>query len=196
MPDLILASTSPWRRQMLHAAGLPARGEAPGVDEDPRGETDPVRLAVGLAGRKARAVAARWPEAWVLGADQVVCDAVARDQIWGKPRDPADHLARLRSMRGRSHVLITGWALVGPGLARDGWCETALHVRADLTDDELAAYVACGEGSGCAGGYMAEGRGAFLFDRIDGDWFNVLGLPLLDVFGALRELGWRFGEAR
>lgn len=192
MPELILASTSSWRRQMLADAGVFARGVASGVDEDHRGVTDPVVLSTMLAERKAAAVADRFPDAWVLGADQVVCDGRDRTRIWGKPKDPRDHLESLRSMRGRSHFLVTGWVLLGPGLRRVGHCETELYVRADLTDAELEAYVATGEGSGCAGGYTAEGKGAFLFERIDGDWFNVLGLPLLDVMGALRELGWRF----
>lgn len=195
MPELILASTSEWRRKMLADVGLVARGVASGVDEGHEGITDPPVLARFLARKKAAAVALRHPQAWVLGADQVVCDAVRRDRIWGKPEDPADHLERLRAMRGRAHDLVTGWCLLGPGVDREGHCETRLHVRADLGDAELAAYVATGEGSGCAGGYMAEGRGAFLFERIDGDWFNVLGLPILDVFGALRDLGWRFGES-
>ena len=179
---------------MLADVGVRARTEASGVDEDYEPGPDPTEIATMLAERKAASVAGRHPSAWVLGADQVVCDSVDRTQIWGKPTDPADHLARLAGMRGRSHVLVTGWVLIGPGVRRTGHCETVLHVRADLTDAELEAYVATGEGSGCAGGYMAEGRGAFLFERIDGDWFNVLGLPILQVFGALRELGWRFEE--
>lgn len=194
MPELILASTSEWRRAMLADVGLSARGVAPEVEESLDGANDPVSVATGLARQKAEAVSARYPEAWVLGADQVVCDAVRRTEIWGKPVDAEDHLRRLKGMRGRSHVLVTGWALLGPGVQRVGHCETVLRVRADLSDAELAAYVASGEGSGCAGGYMAEARGAFLFEQIDGDWFNVLGLPILDVFGALRDLGWRFGE--
>lgn len=189
MTDLVLASTSPWRLKMLVDAGLLVRGVAPGVDER-SDEPDPVRRAEALALRKARAVAAREPGAWVIGADQVVFDGV---EIFGKPADDADHLARLRGMRGRAHALITGVALLTPGGERLLHERTAMHVRADLTEDELRAYVACGEGSGCAGGYAAEARGAFLFERVEGDFFNVIGLPLLRVFGALRELGWRFG---
>jgi septum formation protein len=98
----------------------------------------------------------------------------------------------LRSMVGRRHALVTAVALVGPGFADTVTEETVLSVRADLDDAELEAYVATGEGSGCAGGYAAEGRGAFLFERIEGDFFNVLGLPLLRVIGLLRARGWRF----
>jgi septum formation protein len=194
VPDLILASGSTWRQQMLAGVGIRASCVPSGVDEDPGGITDPVELARTLAARKAQSVLDRHPQAWVLGADQVACDAVEREQIWGKPLDPADHLARLTQMRGRTHLLITGWVLMGRGVDHVAHCTTAMRVRADLTDKELADYVATGEGGGCAAGYMAEGRGAFLFEEINGDWYNVLGLPLFDVIGVLRGLGWRFEE--
>ena len=190
MPDLWLASTSPYRRRVLQAAGIPARAESPGVGEE-SDETDPVRLAGELAVRKAVAVSARNPSGWVIGADQVAYDLVDRVPF-GKPRDPEDHLRMLRGMVGRSHALVTGVALVGPGFVDTLHDETVMRVRADLEDDELRAYVATGEGSGCAGGYAAEGRGAFLFERIDGDFFNVVGLPVLRVIGLMRARGWRF----
>ncbi len=192
MQELILASTSPYRLRMLRDAGLVVRAEAPGVDEEPRGVTDPVALARALAVRKARAVAARSPDAWVLGADQVGYDPAAGREPIGKPVDAEDHLARLVSMRGRSHVLVTGFAVLGPGVEHVDHVETVMHVRPDLEDAELAAYAATGEGSGCACGYAAEGRGAFLFSKIEGDFFNVLGLPLLTVLDVLRSHGWRF----
>ena len=189
MSELILASTSPWRRQMLESAGLSVRAISPGVDERAIVDDDPGSLARRLAHMKAVAVARQFPAAVVLGADQVVSDG---REIWGKPLDATDHLARLRSMRGEVHDLITGFALLGPGVEVVGTETTRLWVRPDLTEQELEAYVQTGEGSGCAGGYAAEGRGAFLFSRIEGDWFNVLGLPLFRVLDALRAHGWRF----
>jgi septum formation protein len=188
MRELILASTSPWRRRMLESAGLRVRCESPGVDERAVTEPDPARLAELLARAKARAVAQRFPEAWVIGADQVVTDGVS---VWGKPADPADHRRQLRSMRGRSHDLVTGFCVIGPGLFETGVERTRMFVRGDLQDAELDAYVASGEGSGCAGGYAVEGAGVFLFERIEGDWFNVIGLPLLRVLTVLRAHGWR-----
>jgi septum formation protein len=191
VPLIVLASTSPWRKAMLEAAGFRVECEPPGVDERAVSEPDPRRLAAVLAEAKARAVARRRPDAWVLGADQVVTDGA---EVWGKPLDPADHLARLQAMRGRSHDLVTGFCLLGPdGVEEIGLETTRLWVRDDLTDDELRAYVATGEGSGCAGGYAAEGQGAWLFSRIEGDWFNVMGLPLLRVIDALRRHRWRYG---
>lgn len=200
---LVLASTSPWRRRMLEEAGLRIRAEASGVDEraleasliaEVPAPERAARLAAGLAAAKADAVAARLPEAVVLAADQVGHDPADPDRPFGKPSDPADHLDRLLRMVGRPHELVTGWCLVGPGGRRvEGRTTTTLHVRADLDREELAAYVATGEGSACAGGYAIEGRGSFLFERVDGDWNNVIGLPLFDVVGALRAtFGWRF----
>lgn len=189
MRELLLASTSPWRRQMLDDVGIAVRGVSPGVDED-CALSDPVERATALALRKAHAVLSRHPNALVLGADQVVTDG---REIWGKPRDQRDHVARLRGMRGGTHQLVTGFAVVREGMERVGHRITVMSVRADVTNDEIADYVASGEGSGCAGGYAAEARGAFLFDRVDGDWHNVIGLPIFDVIGVLRELGWRYG---
>lgn len=197
MHELILASTSPYRRRMLKDAGLLVRGEAPGVDEDaPEGMTDVVSLVEHLALRKARAVSERFPGAWVIGADQLAYDRQRPGEPIGKPPSPQVHLQRLLQMRGRAHVLATGFAVITPDQVHVSHEQTVMHVRADLTEAELAAYVATGEGSGCAAGYAAEGRGAFLFERIEGDFFNVLGLPLLAVMSVLRQLGWRFTDGQ
>ncbi|MEZ4240208.1 MAG: Maf family protein [Myxococcota bacterium] len=200
MQELILASTSPYRRRMLQDAGLAVRCEAPEVDERSFGhdapdspfETAPERLATALARAKAQAVAARFPERWVLGADQVAYDPEEPGAPFGKPEGPDDHLRRLRQLAGREHRLVTGFALLGGPREHVEAVTTRLTFRSDLTDDELRAYVATGEGAGCAGGYAVEGRGAFLIERIDGDLFNVIGLPLLQVITALRGAGWRF----
>jgi septum formation protein len=178
---------------MLESAGLAVTCVDPGVDEDALVEVDPVRRASRLAAAKAEAVAVGREHQWVIGADQVVH---LHGEVFGKPRDPADHLARLRSMRGRHHELVTGWALRGPGAPGDGVVVTTMRVRADLTDQELSDYVATGEGAGCAGGYMAEAQGAFLFEAVDGDWFNIVGLPLFELMTALRARGWRCGGWR
>jgi septum formation protein len=191
MTELVLASTSPWRRKMLEDAGVRVTGIAPGVEERLDQDVEPARLASRLAASKADAVAARCPGRWVLGADQVVHDGM---EIFGKPKNEEDHRARLLAMRGRSHALVTGWALRGPGDPADGLAVTWMHVRSTLSEEEIARYVATGEGTHCAGGYAAERLGAFLFERVEGDWFNVIGLPLFDVLSALRARGWRFGE--
>jgi septum formation protein len=178
---------------MLEDAGLDVIAVASGVDERLIHDPDPSSLALLLARAKAQAVALRFPDAVVLGADQVLFDG---ESIYGKPPDPVEHAKRLLAMRGRSHDLVTAFCICAPnGVERQGIERTRMHVRADLTDAEVYAYVATGEGAQCAGGYAIEGHGAWLFEAIDGDWFNVVGLPLLAVMDALRGLGWRYGEA-
>jgi septum formation protein len=196
MPDLILASTSWYRQQLLRDAGIPFRAVSSGVDERAVTIARPDALARELARQKALAVARREPEAWVLGADQVAFhlddDGRPASGPFGKPADPEDHLRTLRAMVGRRHALLTAFTIVGPGIDVQGDETTVMWVRSDLEEDELRAYVATGEGSDCAGGYAAESRGVFLFERIEGDWSNVVGLPVLRVLGALRAAGWRF----
>ena len=186
--DLVLASTSPWRRALLEDAGFRVEGVAPGVDERACTLTAPVELARELARRKAAAVATQRPQAFVVGADQV---AHLDGEAFGKPEDPADHLRRLTSLRGRTHDLVTGVALVGGGVERVFHETTRIRFRSDLTDAELQAYVASGEGAGCAGGYEAEHRGAWLIESVEGSWSNVLGLPVMRLISELRGLGWR-----
>lgn len=183
---LILASESPWRRELLERAGVPCEGRAHTVDEYALVEADPVVRARELALAKARSLADA-TDSWVLGADQV-CHLDGH--IFHKPVDADDHLDQLRALRGRTHELVTGVALVGPGVEEVFDERTRITLR-ELGDDELRAYLATGEGGGCAGGYQVEGQGAQLIERVDGDWFNVVGLPVLRVVSVLRSHGWR-----
>ncbi|MEQ1503746.1 MAG: Maf family protein, partial [Myxococcota bacterium] len=153
MRELILASTSPYRRRMLIDAGIAVRTESPGVDERAVEAPDSVSLARELARRKARAVAARHPDDWVIGADQVAYDPEQPDAPFGKPVDPEDHFRRLRALVGRPHVLVTGFAVIGPHHEVVEHDVTTLVFRSDIDDAELRAYVATGEGAGCCGGY-------------------------------------------
>ena len=186
--ELVLASTSPWRRALLAQAGVPCRGVAHEVDERAVRISDPTELARELALRKARSVASRLPEAIVLGADQVVH---LGERVFHKPEGPAEHLQMLRALRGQRHRLVTGVALLARGTRVLFHEETFLRFRSDLADAELEAIVASGEGAGCAGGYEIERRGAQLVEQVEGDWFNVVGLPVLRVITELRRLGWR-----
>ena len=188
MPDLVLASGSQWRAQVLKDAGIPCRVRVSGVDEEAIRDPDPVVLATRRAKAKMTAVALLEPDSLVLGVDQV---AHLDGEIFGKPEDEEDHFQRLVSLRGRRHELVTGVAIGSGDELRVFHEITQIVFRSDLEDEEIRAYVATGEGRGCAGGYQVEQCGAWLIDRIEGDWFNVVGLPLLRVIGVLRELGWR-----
>jgi len=196
--NLILASGSAWRLELLRAAGIACEAVLPTVREHEISALDPVDLACARALAKARDVARRRPAGdWAIGADQVV---FLGGEVLGKPADAALHLAMLRRLRGRTHQLATGVALVPAGetgAAERCFCElTRLTMRPDLSDDELSDYVRCGEARACGGGYMIERRGIQLFEQIDGDWTNVVGLPIVRLVGELRALGWRprFGD--
>lgn len=183
---IVLASTSPARLSLLRAAGIACTGIAPGVDESLIHGPTPAALAAARA--EAKASACRVAGAIVIGADQV---AHLDGQAFGKPDHPEDHRARLRQLRGRTHTLSTAVCIRLDSRVQHLLSHAHLSFRADLTDAELDAYVSTGEGSQCAGGYAVEGLGANLIAAINGDYFSVLGLPLLDVIGTLRELGWR-----
>jgi len=190
----ILASTSPARAAMLNAAGIPFETQPPGVDEDEvkaalraEGVDAPARIADALAEHKALRISRRFPDALVLGADQVL--SLPDGTMFDKPADLGDAASQLRALRGREHLLISAAVLAERGVVvwrtRD---EARLIVR-DFTDAFLERYLAVGgaELLSSVGGYLVEGLGAQLFTRIDGDHFTVRGLPLLPVLEQLRE---------
>ena len=187
MKPLVLASTSPWRLALLRDVGLTCEALSSDVDENTIVAPDPVAQALCRARAKALAVARRRPDALVVGADQV---AHIDGEAFGKPLDAKDHLERLRALRGRTHTLSTGVALAEGDTLEEFSVDTALRFRADVSDEELMAYVRRGEGSGCAGGYQAERLGAWLIEAVDGDWWNVIGLPIFPLLTRLRARGW------
>ena len=191
MKPVVLASTSQWRRQILADAGVDAAAVDPGVDESLLVGNGPVETAQIRAAAKARAGANLRPDALVIGADQVVH---LDGEAIGKPVDEADWYARLASMRGRSHQLTTAVALVDGADEEAFHVTTAVRLRADVSDEEIRQYIHHGEARGCAGGYMVERRGAWLVESVDGDWLNVVGLPVLAVVGRLRARGWRMPQ--
>jgi septum formation protein len=191
-PDLILASQSPWRIKMLADAGIFARGIPAPIDEYQIQSPDPLQLAQSRAMAKARSVQELFPDSWVIGADQVAWLEIAGQiTILEKPVSPKDHLAQLQLLRGRRHCLSTALVLAMPHQTQQTLEHSRIQLYAELSDPELEQYVASGEGSGCCGGYQAEARGALLIERIEGDWFNVLGLPLYTLIRLLRQEGWK-----
>lgn len=194
-PPLILASTSAVRRAMLSNAGVPHDAMAPNVDEDElkialKAEgASPRALADALAETKAVKISRRAPGALVLGADQVL--ALPDGTMFDKPADRAGAAAQLRSLRGVEHRLISAAVIAENGAPVWRFVDTAaLQVR-DFSEEWLDAYLeAEGEALfGCVGGYRLEGPGAQLFARVRGDYFTVLGLPLLAVLDYLRTRG-------
>ncbi len=185
MRSLVLASTSPARRALLGTLGLPFLAVAPGVDESfPTGMSveEAVRT---LALRKARAVAVRYPEALVLGADQL---GEVEGRLLGKPANRDEARAQLRALAGRTHRLHTAVCLVDDGEEETAQEEASLTLF-PLSEAELEAYLDTQEWEGCAGSYRVEGRGQALMERIAGDRTAVQGLPMQAVVRLLRGRG-------
>jgi septum formation protein len=176
---LVLASASPARHALLTAAGIDATVVVSGVDESTVEAVDPQMLCLALARMKARTVAATLPAkpgTIVLGCDSVLAFG---GEIYGKPVDAADAVARWQAMRGRSGVLHTGHHVTDlmSGKQAEGVGSTVVHF-ADITDEEIQAYVATEEPLRVAGAFTIDGRGGAFVDRIEGDHGNVVGLSL------------------
>ena len=188
--DLILASTSPYRRALMDRLGMPFRSVAPPVDEDAlkasmAGAT-PRELAERLAVAKARAVAAIEPGAVVVGGDQLVS---LDGEILGKPGTVGRAVDQLRAMAGRSHELVTAIVAVHAGEVYVATDVTILHLRS-LTLDEIIRYVEADRPLDCAGSYKLEARGITLFERIESaDHSAIIGMPLIALTSILRSIG-------
>jgi septum formation protein len=189
---LILASRSAARRAMLTGAGVPFTALDAGVDEAAIKASlkgmDPAELALELARAKALAVSRHDPEAWVLGSDQTLD---FDGGMISKARDLMQARHRLQQMRGHTHHLNSGVALAWGGAVVWSGVDTARMTMRRFTDDFLDAYLAAeGEGLlGSVGCYRLEGMGSQLFDRVEGDYFTVLGMPLWPVLAELRRAG-------
>jgi septum formation protein len=175
---LILASASPRRRELLAQAGFIFTVESADVDESLRDGEEPVAYVLRLAVEKAQAVFARYSAVQetlvVLGADTSV---VLDDEVLGKPADAADAMRMLRRLSGRTHQVLTGVAAV----TREGTVsgvETTEVTFSEIPEAELAAYCATDEPLDKTGAYGIQGYAARWIPRIDGDYFNVMGLPI------------------
>jgi septum formation protein len=183
---LILASRSPQRRAILEVLGVPFRVVAPDVEELEHGP--PEEVAVENSYRKAAAVAKDATGATVLGADTVVAIGA---RAYGKPLDAEQARKTLRALAGRRHAVITGLCLIEDGHARTAAARTLVDVRA-LDDELIDWYVDSGEWRERAGGYAIQGRGAALVSAIDGDYLNVVGLPVATLLELAPGLLWSF----
>lgn len=187
MIRLVLASGSPRRREILSTLGLVFEVRPPDADETLRPGEDAVAAAVRLATEKAEAVPAA-EEELVLAADTIV---VLGEEILGKPADEAEAGRMLERLSGRSHQVVTGIALRSGGRTRASFATTGVRFR-HLEPDDIAAYVDTGEPLDKAGAYGIQGYGAALVEGIDGDFFNVMGLPVPALLDLLRTAGFRY----
>ena len=185
---LILASASPRRRELLTQVGVSFVIEVSDVEEV-LDDTLSLELQVqSLALQKAQAVAAQHKDGLVLGADTVVVDA---GSLLGKPQNTEEAAEMLRSLSGKWHQVMTAVALVDANDTKHEWTSVEItNVKfRDLTEDDIAAYVATGESMDKAGAYGIQGYGALLVERIEGCYNNVVGLPLQIVAKGLRNWG-------
>ena len=174
---LFLASSSPRRAEILRAVGWPFEVRAPNIDETRASEEIPEHYVKRLARMKAAAVAAQQNEGLVLGADTVV---VVEGEILGQPVDDQEARRMLRLLRGKWHEVLTGVALVRAGISG---CSIVDHETSRvrfgaMSDQEIEWYVDTGEPTGKAGAYAVQGRGALFIEEIQGDYFNIVGLPI------------------
>jgi septum formation protein len=188
---IVLASASPRRQELLRSAGIRFTVQPADIHETPLAGESPRDCAERLAREKALAVFQSRPQEWVLGADTIV---VVDDIILGKPRDAGDASRMLRLLSGRTHAVITGVCVVGPVASGqrsvasnvNTASETTLVTFCEVSDDEIRDYVATGEPMDKAGAYAIQGIASRWIPRIEGDYSNVVGLPVALVYAMLR----------
>lgn len=202
---LILASASPRRQELLRNAGIPFIAEPTDIPEVPGGGEAPRAFVERLALAKAHAVARHHANNFILGADTTV---VSGNEILNKPIDAADAIRMLRMLSGRTHQVITGVCVITPA-TRDQMrtesremrtelirSESTLVTFAQINEQDIAYYVSTGEPMDKAGAYGIQGLASRWIPRIEGDYFNVVGLPIALVYCMLRECGFPVDENR
>jgi septum formation protein len=185
---VVLASASPRRRQLLNLIGIAHEVQPANIDETMRPRETPRRHAERLAREKASAIAKRDPDLITIGADTIV---VVNRKVLGKPRDGDDAARMLALLSGREHMVTTAVAVSRGKKLRSAVEEVRVRFRR-LRDDEIEAYIATGEPMDKAGAYGIQGYGATIVERIEGDYFAVMGLPIVRLVGLLRDVGVRY----
>ena len=187
MREIILASASPRRQELMARLGLACTVDPAATGEDTGDGEKPEEIVQAISRAKALAVAGRHPGALIIAADTI---GLFRGHILGKPRDAADARRMLGMLSDRSHLVITGFTLMdaasGKTLTRA--VTTRVYLRR-LTRQEIDGYVKTGEPMDKAGSYAIQGQGALLVEKISGDYYNVMGLPLCALGEALGDFG-------
>ncbi|MCH4886650.1 septum formation protein Maf [Acidaminobacter sp. JC074] len=176
MKKIILASGSPRRKEILEAVGAKFEIVTSDIEEVVRQGESPETVVAALAFEKAIDVAEKMEEgALVIAADTIVY----KDKIMGKPKDEADAFSMLQSLRNDKHTVLTGFCVMEVGTLNKivHVVETTVYTK-DYSDEKIKAYIASGEVFGKAGAYAIQGLGGLLIDRIEGDYLNVVGLPV------------------
>ncbi|MDH7577191.1 MAG: Maf family protein [Bacillota bacterium] len=187
MQEIILASASPRRAALLRSLGVPFRVLPSQIEENTKLNLAAPELALKQAGQKAEVIALRHPQAIVLGADTIVC---CGEEVLGKPRDYREAFQMLQMLAGRVHEVSTGLVLrqESTGRLREEVVTTRVFFR-NLSEEEIRGYLATGESFDKAGGYGIQGYGALLVEKIEGCYFNVVGLPLAKLGEMFKDFG-------
>ncbi len=180
---LILASGSPRRKELLTAAGWPFEAITAGIDESLKPDEDPATYVQRLALSKAKAVAEKLDHGLVLGADTTV---VVDNHILGQPVDDADAKRMLQLLNNRWHEVLTGVAVVRVGGESRVEYETTRVRFAEMSERELDWYISTGEARGKAGAYGIQGAAGLFIEEIQGDYFNIVGLPIRLVYELIK----------
>ena len=190
MPEqrmIILASASPRRKELLSLIGLKFRVDVSDYEEDLGLELKPHELAKYLSLEKARAVAHKYKDAVIIAADTFI---VFRGKLLGKPHTEKEAMRMLTMLNGKLHSVITGYTVLDTlsGRKHSAAIETKVWFR-KMTDEELRAYVKTGEPLDKAGAYAIQGIGSLIIKKIEGDYFNVIGLPVASLAVTLKRFG-------
>ncbi len=188
MTRLILASASPRRKELLNRIAPSFQCIPADVDEQLEDNLLPKQAVMELALRKAKAVAEKEKDAFVIGADTVV---VYQNEIFGKPGSHEEAFQMLRTLSGRTHSVFTGTAIVF-GDKQECFYEETKVTFWELSDEEIIHYIDTGEPFDKAGSYGIQGFGATLVEKIEGDYFNVVGLPIAKLYRVLKRMGYPF----
>jgi septum formation protein len=189
VPSIILASQSPRRAQLLGMLGLQFDIIPADIDESYRKGELPGPHAERLSREKVEAVAQRHPESLVIASDTVV---VAGGEVMGKPKNDDDAISMLMKLQGRRHRVETGIAVRGPDGRIESAVESVVVTFRPFDEKAARAYTATGEPHDKAGAYGIQGYGATLVERIEGDFFAVMGLPITRMLTLIRSLGWAY----
>ncbi|NMB48557.1 septum formation inhibitor Maf [Candidatus Kuenenbacteria bacterium] len=190
--QIILASKSPRRKRLLEQIGVKFTVHESAYEEDMHAKDDPYELAKFLALKKAQDVARHYPDAIVIGADTFT---VYQGKFVGKPKDAADAKSILQDFSGNSHEVVTGFAVIDTrtGEIVNGYGKAESFFR-ELTAEEIDAYIATGEPFDMAGAYGFMDKGAVLMAGVKGDFYSIIGLPITQVYLALKKMGVKFWE--
>ncbi|WP_409228265.1 Maf family protein [Gudongella sp. SC589] len=185
MRKIVLASASPRRKELLEQCGIKPEIIASDIDERISNNHTPEEITMSLSFQKAMEVALRIGEGLVIGADTVV---VLDDEILGKPLDEEEAFSMLRRLSGKCHRVITGFSIIdAEGTERVVDYETTNVYFRSLSDQEISDYISTGECDDKAGAYGIQGKGALLVEKIEGCYFNVMGLPISKLNHSLKK---------